>query len=265
MVVSRRVGFPVGIVGRSKYRIPDLFIAVSDFVRWRLVDAGVPVEKIKVVFDGVAVPEKLPDTSIREESRRRRGAGKDTFVLGTLSSFAPEKLLAQELDLLRHLPATTHFWLGVPEKEPDSREAGNKLLEIVHAKGLGERFQIVSVGENPAEFLAGLDLFIYLSEMEGLGSAILLAMGYGLPVVASRVGGIPEIVTHGQSGVLVDESSLAALPASIQFLIDSPQSRRRMGMAAREFAAAKGSSDRMVDQTILLYQQLLQGSREARL
>jgi glycosyltransferase involved in cell wall biosynthesis len=265
MIVSRRVGFPIGTVGRSKYRIPDMFVAVSDFVRGRLVEAGVPVEKIKVVFDGVSIPVELPDISIREESRRRRAAGEDTFVLGTLSSFAPEKLLAQEIDLLSRLPASTHFWLGAPENEPDSRGTGMELLENARARGLGERFQIVPVGQNATEFFAGLDLFIYLSEMEGLGSAILLAMGYGLPVVASNVGGVPEIVTHGQNGVLVEGDSLADLPASIQFLIDSPQSRRRMGAAAREFAVAKGSSDRMVAQTIQLYQQLLQGSREARL
>ena len=264
LIVSRRVGFPIGAVGRSKYRIPVMYIAVSKFVRWQLIDAGVSQEKINVVFDGVKVPVDLPGESVRQQSRLRHGLGGDAFVLGMLSSFAPEKLLAQELDLLQQLPASTHFWLGVPNGEPDPGSAGMELLKTARGMGLGDRFQIIPVGDNPGAFLASLDLFVYLSRMEGLGSAILLAMAYGLPVVASKVGGIPEIVAHGQTGVLVGTDSLNDLPAAIQFLMGSPQTRRRMGTAAREFVFAHATSDRMVAQTVLLYQELLQGSREPR-
>jgi glycosyltransferase involved in cell wall biosynthesis len=264
LIVSRRVGFPIAAGGRRKYAIPDLYIAVSEFVRWRLIDAGVPRDKISVVFDGVRIPIELPDASVREEARQRRGLGEGAFVMGTLSSFAPEKQLVGGLALLRKLPASTHFWLGVPSGETDSGSAGPSLLAEAQRLGLGDRFRIEPVRESPGRFLASLDLFLYLSRMEGLGSAILLAMAHGLPVVASRVGGIPEIVQHGQTGLLVEEGLEADLPAAIQFLMASPQTRRRMGTAGREFAFAHGSSDRMVAQTVLLYQELLQGSREPR-
>ena len=264
LIVSRRVGFPIGAVGRAKYRIPAMYIAVSEFVRWRLIDAGVPEEKIHVVFDGVRVPVELPGESVREEARLRHGLSEDDFVMGTLSSFAPEKLLERGLELLQRLPPATRYWLGVPYGERDGSSAGSALQATARRMGLADRFQIVPVGENPGRFLASLDLFLYFSRMEGLGSAILLAMAYGLPVVASKVGGIPEIVHHGQTGVLVDEGLEQGLPAAIRFLMGSPQTRRRMGTAAREFVLARASSDRMVAQTVLLYQGLLQGSRESR-
>jgi glycosyltransferase involved in cell wall biosynthesis len=264
LVVSRRVGFPIGSRGRFKYRVPAMYIAVSEFVRWRLIAAGVPEKKIHVVFDGVRVPLELPGEAVREEARRRLGLTEDDFIIGMLSSFAPEKLLEAGLELLQELPDSTHLWLGVPSGEPDPESGGAALLATARRLGLEERFQIVPVGENPGRFLASLDLFLYLSRMEGLGSAILLAMAYGLPVVASKVGGIPEIICHGQTGVLVDEESEDQMAAAIQFLRGSPQTRDRMGMASRQFVFAHASSDRMVAQTVLLYQGLLQGSREPR-
>jgi len=260
LLVSRRVGFPIGTLGRRKYRYPAVFIAVSEFVRGRLIDAGVPTEKIHVVLDGVRVPPALPDVSVREEFRRRHDVEEDAFVLGTLSSFAPEKLLAEELALLSHLPATAHFWLGLPNEEADTKSAGLALLETARRMGLGQRFRIVPVGENPGPFMASLDLFLYLSEMEGLGSAILLAMAHGLPVVASKVGGIPEIVEHGQTGVLVEGEHQRELPAAIEFLMLSQQTLPRMAAAARDYVSSHATSDRMIAQTVVLYQQLLQGS-----
>ena len=264
LIVSRRVGFPIGSLGRSKYRFPALFIAVSEYVRGRLMDAGVPAEKIRVVPDGVRAPLVLPGGAVRADFRRRHGAGDDAFVLGTLSSFAPEKLLAEELGLLQQLPVTTHFWLGVPTWEPDPASAGTALIETARRMGLAERFRIVPVGETPGPFLAAMDLFLYLSRMEGLGSAILLAMACELPVVASEVGGIPEIVQHGQTGVLVGEDFEHELPAVLQMLISSTPLRQRMAAAGRQFVFDHATSDKMVAQTVLLYQGLLQGSSELR-
>ena len=260
IVVARRVGFPVGSLGRSKYRFPALVIAISEFVRWRLIEAGVAPEKVHVVYDGVRVPATLPDASVRDATRQRHGAGEQSFVIGTLAGFAPEKLLREQLNLLAQLPASVHYWLGVPGGESDSEGKGIELLDAAKEMGVAERFRIVPVTDDPGPFLTGLDLFLYLSRMEGLGSAILLAMAYQLPVVASEVGGIPEIVRHRVTGVLVGDGFESELPAVIQFLIGTPNLRHQLATAARQFACAHASSDNMVGQTVLLYQKLLQGS-----
>ena len=260
IVVSRRVGFPVGSLGRSKYRFPALFIAISEFVRWRLIEAGVAPEKVHVVYDGVRVPATLPRADVRAATRQRHGAADGTFVIGTLSGFAPEKLLREQLNLLAQLPPSVHYWLGVPGSESDPEGAGIALLDAAKKMGVTERFHLVPVTEDPGPFLAGLDLFLYLSRMEGLGSAILLAMGYQLPVVASEVGGIPEIVRHRVTGVLVGDGFESELPTVIQFLMSLPNLRHQLATAARQFACAHATSAKMVAQTALLYQQLLQGS-----
>ena len=262
LVVSRRVGFPIRSLGRAKYRFASRYIAVSEYVRCRLLEAGVPEEKLRVIYDGVRPPPLLPEPEARTEFRRRQRALEGAFVFGTLSSFAPEKLLAEQLDLLKQLPASAHFWLGIPGAEQDSGSAGTALLEAARRDGLSARFRIIPVAEDAGAFLTSLDLFLYLSRMEGLGSAILLAMAHQLPVMASNVGGIPEIVRHQQTGVLVGEDR--ELPAAVQFLMGVPQLRRRMGEAARRFVLAHASSDKMVAQTVVLYRELLQGSTETR-
>jgi len=259
-VVSRRVGFPIGALGRAKYRFPAMFIAISEFVRWRLIQAGVPGSRIHVVYDGVRVPLALPGAAVRAETRRRLGAGDDAFVIGTLSSFAPEKMLPEQLTLLARLPGEAHYWLGVPGGDEDSGEAGTKLLETARRLGVADRFRIVPVAEDAGAFLAALDLFLYLSRLEGLGSAILLAMAHQLPVVASEVGGIPEIVLHRQTGVLVGDAFETELPAVIQFLMRAPRLRHQMAQAARQFVSAHATSDRMVAQTVVLYRELVEGS-----
>jgi glycosyltransferase involved in cell wall biosynthesis len=264
VVVSRRVGFPVGSFGQRKYRIPARFIAVSESVRMRLLQADVPEQKVRVIYDGVKLPVGSSDPAACGELRRRHGLGEDIFVMGTLTSFAPEKMLEEQLELLARLPATIHFWLGHPSAEPDRSEAGMALLQAAQKRGLGERFRIVPVPEDPSAFLDSLDLFIYLSRSEGLGSAILLAMAHQLPVVASNVGGIPEIVRHLETGILVGDDLRQELPNAVLLLKSSPLLRHRFGVAGCRFVTAHATSDRMVAQTVALYEELLSGSKSSR-
>jgi glycosyltransferase involved in cell wall biosynthesis len=261
LVVSRRVGFPIPATGRLKYAAAARYLAVSDHVRWRLLEAGVPAQKIRVVLDGVRPPTSLPGFEVRREFRTRQGAPENAFVIGTLSTFAPEKRLPETLQVMTHLPPEIHFWVGVPAAEPDRDSAGAALLQEAHRRGLEQRFQIIPVPENPGPFLSALDLFLYLSRSEGLGSAILLAMAYGLPVAASAVGGIPEIVRHLVTGVLLDGESLGELPEAIVVLKHSPPLRQRLGAAGRAFVLGHATDDRMVAQTIAIYAELLEESR----
>ena len=261
LVVSRRVGFPIPAAGRLKYAAASRYLAVSDHVRWRLLEAGVPAQKIRVVLDGVRPPESLGGPEARAEFRARQAAPQGAFVIGTLSALAPEKRLPEALQVVTHLPPEIHFWVGVPAAEPDPESAGAALLEEARRRDLGQRFRIIPVPENPGPFLGALDLFLYLSRSEGLGSAILLAMAYGLPVVASAVGGIPEIVRHLATGVLLDGESLGELPEAIVLLKHSPPLRQRLGAAARAFVLEHATEDRMVAQTIALYEELLEESR----
>ncbi len=100
------------------------------------------------------------------------------------------------------------------------------------------------------------DVFVYLSESEGLGSAILLAMVSGIPVIASRTGGIPELIDDNRTGLLV-ENDVASVATAIRCLEADPALRTRLASAARSRALEEFSDTRMVRETLEIYRQVL--------
>ena len=104
--------------------------------------------------------------------------------------------------------------------------------------------------------LAGAGLFLYLTQSEGLGSAILMAMAAGVPVVASNVGGIPEIVHHRENGWLA-ENEPEAIAAAVHELLSDRSLARGLAARARQTVAEKFSLDQMIHSTIHLYRQVL--------
>lgn len=99
-------------------------------------------------------------------------------------------------------------------------------------------------------------VFAYASTMEGLGSAALLAMSYGVPVVASRVGGLPEAVDDGVTGLVVDNTA-AAFRNAIRHLLENEPLARQMGHAGRNRVAAHFSPQRMLEDTLSAYNQVI--------
>lgn len=99
-------------------------------------------------------------------------------------------------------------------------------------------------------------IFVYISHSEGLGSAVLLAMSAGVPVIASGVGGLPELIRHGENGLLV-ENSVEAIAAAIHSLVERPEFAACLGQAARRTVAEKFTVDHMVRRTMEIYRQVL--------
>jgi glycosyltransferase involved in cell wall biosynthesis len=201
LVVSRRVAFPVrdSALSRWKYSRPARFLAVSRFVAGQLEAAGVAAERIRVVYDGVAVPENP--------------AHGDALL--TLHSDDPAKGMALAI-------AAAHA-AGLPLQPSRDLTA-----ELPHARAM-----------------------LYLTYSEGLGSGILLAMAHGVPVIASRVGGIPELIEDGVHGILVP-NDVEAIAAALQRI--SPA----MGEAARLRAIREFTEEHMIENTVRAYQELLQ-------
>lgn len=99
-------------------------------------------------------------------------------------------------------------------------------------------------------------LFVYITHSEGLGSAALLAMSAGVPVIASKTGGLPEVVRHGETGLLVDNDP-CAIAAAIRQLVDDPDLAHRMGAEGRRAVMANFTVDHMVRRTIEVYRRVL--------
>lgn len=109
---------------------------------------------------------------------------------------------------------------------------------------------------NLEQDLRDASILLYLTDCEGLGSGALLAMSAGVPVIASKVGGLLEVVRDGETGILVpNEPSLIA--AALKRLVENPDLRRQMGMAARRTVIERFTEDQMVHRTMEIYRQVL--------
>jgi len=264
-VASRRVTFlPRGLgaqlrLHRLKYTLTcDRAIAISNYVRELMVDAGVPGAKIEVIPDGIEFPAELPGPEVRARVRAAWGVSDRDLAIGHVGAFAPEKgqdIAIEAMALLKdRFPAARLLLVGGVSVE---------VLRPLSARldRAGKSVRLLGCLEDLAAFFAGLDLYVMPSRAEGLGSSALLAMAHGLPVVASRVGGLPDVVEEGRCGWLVapDAGGKVSPQALAEAIVVAASDRAGLAAAgaqarerAREFA-----SDIMVERTEALYQRLL--------
>jgi glycosyltransferase involved in cell wall biosynthesis len=214
-------------------RRADAVITVSRAVERELVERlGWPAERITVIPNGVELGAPLP----------ARGE-----LVGTLTSFAPVKGLDVLLDAAAALPSAGFAIFG----EGDSAALRER------ARALGLDGTVAFPGHVPArEALSRMAVFVLSSHMENAPLALLEAMAAGVPVVATRVGGVPELVPEG-TGLLVEPGDAAALAAAIGRLLDDPALAHAQAEAARRHVEAGGGAGAMVDRTLALYEGLL--------
>jgi len=255
-VASRLVAFPPRhtTVHRFKYsRTCHGVIALSESVRRVLLEAGVPDTRVEVIPAGIEIPSGLPSADGRRCARAAWGVGEDDFVAGHVGAFTAEKGQDVALDaavlVARRLP---RFRLVLAGEGP-LRSAFATLAKVRLA---GEAARLLGFVENLEEFFAGLDLFIMPSRSEAWGLVALHAMARGLPVVASRVGGLPEIVEDGVTGWLVPPGSPQALAEAIAAAAADPERLRLLGSNARA-RAQLFSAERTVERTEDFYRRML--------
>jgi glycosyltransferase involved in cell wall biosynthesis len=209
LVVSRRVAFPVArsILSAWKYKRPARFIAVSRCVAGELTSAGVPWEKIDVVYDGV-------------ECSHASFAWNPAGPMVALASRDPRK--------------------------------GRDLVE--RAAAISGKQVIFS--ETLSRDLSGASLFVYITRSEGLGSAALLAMSAGVPVIASRIGGLPEVIVDGLTGILV-ENEPEEIAGAICRISDDAALVSSLVDRARSRVAECFSRENLTAETLACYRRAL--------
>ncbi|MGO8789589.1 MAG: glycosyltransferase family 4 protein [Terriglobia bacterium] len=257
-VASRRVTFFPSDrwTYRLKYgRTCDAVIAVSENIRELSVRAGVPRERISVIPDGIQIPEALPNIAERQRLRTSWRCHDDDFVVGLLGASTPEKGQDVALDamalLAEKLPSARLVLAG-----DESASAGEALMHGAYSDW-GWILRLGPITDLPG-FFAGLDLFIMPSIAEGLGSSALWAMAHGLPVIATRVGGLPEIVVENETGWLIPPGSAQVLADTILLASQDREKLTEFGRNGRK-RAERFSAAIMVGRTEDLYRHLVSG------
>jgi len=255
-VASRLVAFTPRhpLIHRLKYsHTCDGVIALSQSVRQVLIAAGVPDANIEIIVPGIEIPNELPSPDQRAAARARWGFSSDEFVVGHAAAFTHEKgqdvALRAALLLGPKLPRARMLLVGDgPERSrPGMIELERQASDIAQLPGFVEDLN---------DLYTALDLYIMPSRSEAWGLTALRAMAYALPVVASDVGGLPEVVEHGKSGWLVPPDSPQSLAEAIEAAASDAVRLCEFGRNAR-IRAAQFSIERTVDQTEQFYYRLL--------
>ncbi len=186
-----------------------------------------------VIPSGVNLPALRAQAPPREEARRRLGVSADCQLLIGVGRLVPIKgfdVLVRALPaIVKEAPAARLCLVGDgPDRPPLEAEA--------RALGVADRVMLAGAHGQVAPFLAAADLLVAPSRNEGLGKSLVEAMALGLPVVATRVGGIPAVVADGETGSLVPPDDPPALARAVGALLKDPELRRRAGEAGRRRA-----------------------------
>ena len=261
LVVSRRVAYPVGrsLLARKRYESAQRIVAISRFVAKSVLNSGLSADKVVIVYEGVEVPA-LATPEARLRARHRWGIAETEKLMGCVGYLLPEK--GQEL-ALRAL-------VTVRQKTPGTRLllAGDgpcrqKLELLARQQGVQDAIIFAGFVEDVAQVYAALDVFVFPSLAEPLGTSLLAAMAWGLPVLAVASGGVPEYVEDGTTGLLVTQPDTALLSAAmLRLLVDEPL-RMKFGQEARREIEERYSAQRMVENTIRVYEDVLKGNQIA--
>ena len=229
----------------------------AHLARYLIEAAQIPEQRVQHIVNGVDTKRFRPRDADAEEQTR------DTFVIGSIGRLTPVKdqrtLIAAFAGLREripnHFPALRLVLLG------DGPEA-ERLREQVATAGIEAQTWMPGNRNDIAEQLQQLDLFVLPSLAEGIPVTVLEAMATGLPVVASRVGGLPELIDHGVTGTLLEPGNPDALSAILAAYVEDPERARREGARARERVEPTFSLPRMIDAYANLYRSLLPGARD---
>jgi glycosyltransferase involved in cell wall biosynthesis len=243
------------MIERVTAGIVDRMVALTegerrDYIACSVADA----DKMVTIHSGVDVERYMQVQVKVEEKRRSLGLKPEGLVVGTVGWLLPIKgpmyLLKAMGEVWKAHPRTSLVYVGKGDLE-------RKLKQEASRMGAAEKVWFLGWRDDVPEILPIMDIFVLSSLNEGMGRVLVEAMAAGRPLVASNVGGIPDLVSDGENGLLVPPADPKVLAHKIVFLISNPDTRRKMGEKGRERAVRFGT-DSMVQKIEQLYLDCLQ-------
>ena len=244
------------LLERLLARVATKLVAVSPEVRDDLVALGVaPAAKFAVVRLGIELDERVDyDEEGRKATRRLLGIPPDAFVVGWIGRMTAVK---RTEDIARTLQALVERgvdgYLCLVGDGPDR----TRLERRMHELGVAKRCLFVGYQENVARFYDAMDVLLLTSVNEGTPVSVIEALAAGRPVVATRVGGVSDVVRDGVDGFLAEVADVESLAARLAELAGDPELRTRMGNAGRAHVVDRYAVERLVDDIDRLYRSLL--------
>ena len=252
VVAARRVDFHLKrhAFSKWKYRHVNRFIAASRTIADILEADGITRDRIRIVHDGVnvGVIDKLDMVDAHATFWLPHGAP----IVGNVAALAPHKgqrhLVAAAARVVRELPDARFLILG----DGELREALEKQIKTL---ALERHVFLTGFRADALALMKSFDLFAMSSVTEGLGSVVLEAMACRRAVVATRAGGLPEVVNDGETGLLVPPHDDEALAQAILSLLRDRARRQAMGDAGHARVEREFSIDKMVSDTVKVYEE----------
>jgi glycosyltransferase involved in cell wall biosynthesis len=232
-------------------RTSDRFIAVSREDRRRMTDVeGIDPKRTLFIPNGVAPFPAATGRDVRAEL----GIAPDAAVIGVVGLLRPQKahdvLLRATAQIVRSYPQVRMLIVGDgPERE--------RLERLVEELAIGQSVCFAGMRADIPDVLGAFDIAVCSSNFEGSPLSVLEYMDAGLPVVATRVGGLPDMVVPGETGLLVAPRDEAALAGALEELLRDPQRARSMGQRGRERRRSEFDLDGVVGRIEELYTELL--------
>lgn len=233
----------------------DCVIAVSERVAQKVRGAGVPDGKIAVIPGGVDAQDFFPSPDARSLARRRFGIPEHTFVIAAGGRFVPGKGFDVLIKAVAMLP---------PSERPIVLLAGDGkertfLEQLAERKGLKDIVYFLGFQGEIRPLLWAADVFVHCPTHfpEGLPNVLLEAMAAGLPVIGSCVGGIPEIIRDGETGLLVSPGDPEGLAEALLRLQRGREIRERLGRSGQLWVKTHHRLEGVITKTLQVYERLV--------
>ena len=244
------------VLQRFLWNFADQVLSVSEAHCQNVTNTiGFPHEQIKVIANGVDVTRYFPNPAKKEEVRKRLGLKKGSLYIGTVGSLRPVKnqsLLIKACKTI--LPYFDHVEVLIVGEGP----LESQLIQEANTLGLSGKIHFAGVQPNIPDVLNALDIFVLPSRSEGMPNAVLEAMACGIPTIATSVGGSPEIIEDGISGMLIASEDEGHLTRALTELIQDDEKRRMIGSEGRKRVLSHFNLKKMVLKYQELYEALLQ-------
>lgn len=235
----------------------DALVAVSRDDQRKMVEIErIPPEKTRFIPNGIDLEPPPKDAGKR--IRRELGLGVDQPVIGTVATLRAQKALDVliEAALILREEFTDLAVLVAGGADPQAAEEAARLEALVARLGVGETVRFLGPRDDVPSLLAALNVAVISSDYEGSPLSAMEYMEAALPVVATRVGGVPDIVVDGETGLLVPPRDPVAIATAVTRLLAEPELARRMGEAGRRRRRAEFDLSATVRRVEQLYEEL---------